>query len=174
MSSITGKLSALQVAIGPLTSLFCRSMHKTIACATTWDRTVRLGEITLEELHFWLTVDWSLFITLVWPELAPSPTAELFVDASASGWGAWVATPTYQTSRCCFSLTKREGSSTLREVLGLMFALHAFVAIVRNYKCVFSRTTKTSPKSNARDLQFPPWAQLQNNYACLRRLKIFR
>ncbi len=31
-------------------------------------------------------------------------------------------------------MTEREGSSTLREVLGLMFALRAFVAVVRNYR----------------------------------------
>ncbi len=158
LSSITGKLSALQVVIGPLTSLFCRSMHKTIACAPTWDRAVRLDDATLEELHFWLTVDWSLFTTPIWPEPARSPTVELFVDASASGWGAWVATPTYQISRGFFSLTKREGSSTLREVLGLLSAVRAFVAVVRNCMVRIFRTIKTFPEFNARDLQFPPLA----------------
>jgi hypothetical protein len=114
-------------------------MHKTIACATTWDKPVRLDEATLEELDFWLTVDWSLFTTPIWSEPTPSPTVELFVDASASGWGAWVATPTYQTSRGFFSLTEREGSSTLREVLGLLFAIRAFIAVVRNCRVrVFS------------------------------------
>ncbi len=72
LSTIAGKLSALQVAIGPLTSLFCRAMHKTIASAPTWDGTIRLDDDTLDE--FWLAVDWSLFTAPIWPVSAPDPT----------------------------------------------------------------------------------------------------
>ncbi len=74
-------------------------MHTTIACAPTWDGAVKLDEDTLEELHFWLTVDWSMFTAPIWPVFTPGPIMELFVDASASGWGACVANPAYQTSR---------------------------------------------------------------------------
>ena len=79
-----------------------------------------------------MTADWSLFVAPIWPVPVPGPTVELFVDASASGWGAWIATPNYITSNGFFSLEDREGSSTLREVLGLLFALRAFVAVLRD------------------------------------------
>lgn len=40
LSKIIGKLSALRHIFGPLTSLFCRALHRTIACAPNWDTAV--------------------------------------------------------------------------------------------------------------------------------------
>ena len=111
--------------------MFCRAMLKTIACAPNRDTSFQLDDETLDELHLWLTVDWSMFVS-IWPVPTPGPTVEMLIDASAIGWGAWVANLSYQISRGFFSPEESVGSSTLREVLGLLFALRTFLPVVRN------------------------------------------
>jgi hypothetical protein len=155
LSKIAGKISALHAAIGPLTSLFCRALHKTIACAMSWDKPIQLDNDTMDELHYWMTADWSLFVAPIWPIPVPGPTVELFVDASASGWGAWIAAPSYSTSNGFFSLEDRDGSSTLREVLGLLFALRAFVDMLRNHRVRVFTDNQNVPRVQRRGSAVP-------------------
>ena len=90
-ASIAGQISALFLPIGPLIAIFCRALHKEIATATHWDARLRLSIEAVEELYFWEQTIWEPLSSPIWPVPSASPTLELFIDASDSGWGAWLA-----------------------------------------------------------------------------------
>ena len=48
LASVAGKIAALRLAIGPLTALFCRSLHRDIERASSWSEMITLQPDTSE------------------------------------------------------------------------------------------------------------------------------
>lgn len=102
-ASVAGRIATLRLSVGPLTALFYRALHRDIDKALSWNSTVTFQADTIEELKFWLSNDRTEFCSPSWPTHALGSPVDLFVDASASGWGSWIAFPSRVSTGGIFS-----------------------------------------------------------------------
>jgi hypothetical protein len=89
-----------------------------------------------------------------------NPTVELFIDASASGWGAWIASPEYRRSNGFFTTDIRGGSSTLREAYALLYALQAFQQWLTGHKVRVFTDNQNVPRVQQKGSSIPSLATI--------------
>ncbi len=132
---------------------------------------ITLQPDTIDDLQFWLHSDWSNFSTPIWPTSPPGSAVDLFVDASALGWGAWIAFPSRVTTSGFFSPQERQGSSTLREIVGLLYALQAFITSVRTRRVRVFTDNQNVPRVQSKGSAVPilghweQWLSSSSTYA---------
>ena len=131
LSRITGILSSMHLAIGPLVRLFTRSMYKQIASSQSWYTENILSEEVTHDLNFWshnlAHVNGFSF------KHRPTTTTMLFTDASQYGYGGFTVKK-LEKLICTGKFTPHESekSSTFRELLAVKLVLQSYSHILAN------------------------------------------
>ena len=131
LSRITGTLSSMLHAIGPLVRLFTRSMYHQIAAANSWHKLHPLSSEVSKDLTFWLSnlrhVNGFSF------KHHPTTTKIVFTDASQYGYGGFTVSKLGKYI-CSGKFTPDETiqSSTFRELLAVKLVLQSYGHLLAN------------------------------------------
>ena len=88
LAKITGQLSSMQLAIGPLVRLFTRNMYHEIEDRTSWYEPKIISKETKAELEFWLN-NINIYNGYTFKPRALT-TCLVFKDASDDGYGGFI------------------------------------------------------------------------------------
>ena len=88
LAKITGQLSSMQLAIGPLVRLFTRNMYHEIENRTSWYEPKIISKETKAELEFWLN-NINIYNGYTFKPRALT-TCLVFKDASDDGYGGFI------------------------------------------------------------------------------------
>ena len=88
LAKITGQLSSMRLAIGPLVRLFTRNMYQEIENRVSWCKPKIISKKTKDELEFWLNniyiYNWYMF------KPRALTTCLVFTDASDNRYGGFI------------------------------------------------------------------------------------
>ncbi|KAK3246724.1 hypothetical protein CYMTET_43751 [Cymbomonas tetramitiformis] len=113
--------------------MFTREMYFVIEQSRRWDEFVSVTAEVVAELDFWASLGSEEFTSPIWLAAAAVFVNFIWTDAGATGWGGWLAASgarAQQDVRGHLSLAERDESSTSRELVGILRALHSFARFV--------------------------------------------
>ena len=131
LSSITGQLSAMSIALGPLVRFMTRAIYHAIAQSASWYALFKLPSAARKELNFWASNVKSKNGFAIQPKLTTSRI--MFSDASDSRYGGF--TFSRLGRHICsgrFDEEESASSSTNRELLAVHYCLQSFGELVKN------------------------------------------
>ena len=134
LSSITGQLSAMSIALGPLVRFLTRATYHAIAKSSSWFSLFQLPIEAEKELTFWANNVRSKNGFSIQPKLLTSRI--MFTDASDSRYGGFTFTRLGKhicTGR--FDEEEMSSGSTYRELLAVKYCLQAFGDLV-THECL--------------------------------------
>lgn len=112
----------MMLALGPVARMFTRAAYLLIAgCDDIWSAFVTVTPELRRELSFWAGKNRSQFTSKVWPPVFWSQIV-IKTDASKMGWGAVLDD---LVAHGYFSPAERVGSSTLRDLLAVLYAFQS-------------------------------------------------
>jgi ribonuclease HI len=123
LARITGHAVSMYLALGPVARMFTRWSYR-VTSLYPMSYYLELPIEVRQELEFWEELHRTRFTTPVWREAGVAGCI-INTDAGKRSWGAVFEGKTAQGS---FSLTDREASSTLRELLAVFHTLSSFAA----------------------------------------------
>jgi ribonuclease HI len=151
-SRVAGHILSLYLALGVVTRLRTRYLYRDLLPVSTsstraaWNRRIRLSDAAYKDVAFWRENLEQLPPTAI-QAAPPCPRHVLYTDAGDDGWGAALhlnsgyfppdcappGEPPRET-RGSFSLSEKAGSSTWRELLGLLRALRTFTPVLQGHE----------------------------------------
>ena len=131
VANITGQVSSMHLAIGPLVRLFMRNMYHEIENRTCWYEPKIVNKETKDELEFWLN-NINIYNGYTFKPRALT-TCLIFTDASDEGYGDFILKRL--NKKVCsakFKDCEKQTSSTHRELLAIKYVLESFGEMLRN------------------------------------------
>lgn len=123
LAKFTGHVVSMMLALGPIARMFTRAAYHLIAgCDDVWSAWVTVTPELRRELSFWAGECRSSFTSKIWPPVFWSQIT-IHSDASKTAWGAVLDD---LVAHGYFSPDERKGSSTLRELLAVLYALQSW------------------------------------------------
>ena len=131
LAKITGQLSSMHLAIGPLVRLFTRNMYHEIENRVSWYEPKIISKETKDELEFWLN---NIYIYNGYTfKPRPLTTCLVFTDASNDGYGGFILKRlNKEVCSAKFKNCEKQTSSTHRELLAVKYVLDSFGEMLRN------------------------------------------
>lgn len=154
LSRISGHIVSMSLALGRLSRLFTRVCYLYQGSHSP-NFFVSLGDDLREELKFWQGKDRNEFTSPVW---RPASVAELGLDrvASDAGGEAWGAVLGNHKAHGYFPLEVRKTSSTKREMLAALFALHSFGSLLKGKQVQMQSDNQAVPRIITNGSRHPP------------------
>jgi hypothetical protein len=144
VAACVGQILSMKVSLGMVVHLFTRFLYQVIDMAPTWSSYVTLSSSALEELSFWAGLSRTSFTGPIWPPLR-SAVVQLATDASNIAWGSLLlhtvgqSPPVNHVAHEFFEPWERSQSSSMRELMGVLGSLRAFLPWCRD-AVVFCQT----------------------------------
>lgn len=130
IAKVTGKITSLHLAYGPITKLFTKALHCIVVEGPAWDRKIRLSMNARSELLFW---SHNLSERNGCSILSETPKSlQLYTDASGSGGGGYIDSIPNSITRVRWSESEAAASSTHRELNVLFYTLNALSVYLRD------------------------------------------
>ena len=131
IAKITGHIVSMSIAIGPLTKLFTKQMHKFIESRYSWDALrLRSHDITVELLFWKSNLQKCNGLQI---KHNPMITKIIYSDASGTGYGGFLIQKLdIEVAQGNFTTDEISTSSTNRELLAVKFILQSFSHILSN------------------------------------------
>ena len=131
LAKITGQLSFMHLAIGPLVRLFTRNMYHEIESRTSWYEPKIISKQTKDELEFWLN-SINIYNGYTFKPRALT-TYLVFTDASDDGYGGFILKRlNREVCSAKFKDCEKQTSSTHGELLAVKYVLDSFGGMLRN------------------------------------------
>jgi hypothetical protein len=123
LAQLTGLLSSMGLALGPVVRLWTRELYRSIQQSTSWDQKFGLSEEGRNEILFWH----ENFSNSGQPIWAACPIIEVmtYSDASDVAWGGYAVQLGGQTAVGSWSENESVKSSTFRELRGARLVLES-------------------------------------------------
>lgn len=123
LAQLTGLLSSMGLALGPVVRLWTRELYRSIQQSTSWDQKFGLSEESRSEILFWH----ENFSNSGQPIWAACPIIEVmtYSDASDVAWGGYAVQLGGQTAVGSWSENESVKSSTFRELRGARLVLES-------------------------------------------------
>ena len=144
LASCVGKIISMKIALGPVVQLYTRYLYQVVESAPSWFSFVPVSPLAIEELEFWQDFNINAFFQPIWPPSNPI-CVQIASDASATAWGGLILSSSYRplpsvtSAHEFFNSWERSQSSTLRELLGVLGTIQAFLPWCRD-AVVFCQT----------------------------------
>ena len=131
LAKITGKLSSMHLAIGPLVRLFMRSMYHEIEYRVSWYEPKIISRETKDELELWLN---NIYIYNRYKfKSRVLTTCLVFTDTSDDGYGGFILKRlNKEVCHAKFKDCEKQWSSTHREILAVKYVLDSFGEMLGN------------------------------------------
>lgn len=140
LSRFTRLIVSSNLALGNIASLMTRFSYHAIDIAPFWSSKVNLTEPVVTELHFWRDLPRTYYTAPI--EFTPfAANVTVFSDASNFGWGGHIGggsmdAPPIAQCQGYFTLDQRWDSSTVRELLGILYSLQSFQSLLQDRSVV--------------------------------------
>ena len=124
VARLTGNLSSMGLALGPVVRLWTRELHRTIQQSPSWDMKFQLSEDAKNEVRFWV----KNFDNSGQPMWSSSPKIEIltYSDASDVAWGGYAVELGEKKAVGSWSKEESTRSSTFRELRAARLVLASF------------------------------------------------
>lgn len=131
LAKIAGQIVSMSIAIGPLSFLLTKQMHKLIECRQNWDRLMIIPHEVRSELDFWKNNLSNVRTFRI--KTKPEITKVVYSDASGYGYGGFVVEKLgRKIARGGFDEFEIDTSSTFRELLAVKYVLQSFESILKS------------------------------------------
>ena len=130
LAGIVGSIISMGAVVGRLTRIMTRHCQITIAASATWDTRCQLDSYCISELMFWSNHIMQIntkhcFQPVVYHKI-------VYSDASSFACGALLRNGSEFVCHKMFSEDELSRSSTYRELVTILYALHAFGSLLHN------------------------------------------
>jgi hypothetical protein len=121
IAGVTGQLISMSLALGPVTRLMTRAMHRSIETRSSWEDTLIVPNCVIDELTFWL--DNLDAFNGFYIKHQYTPSHAVYSDASDTGYGAFVVGSPNTKINGTWTGVERLRSSTWRELAAVLRVL---------------------------------------------------
>jgi hypothetical protein len=127
VAQITGHAMSMSLALGPVAKLFTRNSYG-ITSMFHISQNITMPLCIKQEIDFWLGMSRTRYTAKIWPTVETTHLT-IHTDAGGRSWGAVLGSPTDKNApkgQGYFPEAIRKCSSTLRELLGVWYALQSW------------------------------------------------
>ena len=117
LASITGKIIAMSLALGPIARFMTRGLYSALNAMNSWCQRVQITPEALTELQFWLYNIHKYNGQNIWH--SPAAVRLVYSDASSTGYGGYTVQHGPQVAHGLWSKEEALQSSTWRELCGV-------------------------------------------------------
>ena len=132
LASLTGKIIAMAIALGPVARLMTRELYALLNTRQSWCDTLLITDEVKSEIHFWLTEIAKFNGQNIW--VGPSALRVVYTDASQTGYAGYTVQHGCHIAQGLWLPNEASKSSTWREIRAVRQVLEALESKLANQR----------------------------------------